>query len=230
MPDGLLLGLALNAPGEWLQLPEIERFFQSLSTVAPRWIYLAAAIGVALENFFPPIPADTFVVLGAFLSAQGQVTGTGIFLATWSSNTATALLAYGVARRWGRSVVGTRAGRWLLRPRQLERLAALYNAHGSKIIFVSRFLPAFRSLVPIFAGISHLPLWRVTIPVALASAIWYGVLVYAGTMLGNNWEAILSALESVNLLLLGFASVLGIVLAVVWWKTRHYSTETERPE
>ena len=228
MPDSLLLGLAFVAPGDWLhQVPEIERFLQSLGSVAPQWIYLAAGAGVAVENFFPPIPADTFVVLGAFLSAQGRVTGTGIFLATWSSNTASALLAYGAARRWGRPVLGTRVGRWLLRPRQLERLAALYNAHGAKIIFVSRFLPAFRSLVPIFAGISHLALWRVAIPLALASAVWYGVLVYAGTMLGNNWQAILMALEGVNMLLLLIASVLGIVLAIVWWKTRHYSTELQ---
>ncbi|NIU78069.1 MAG: DedA family protein, partial [Gammaproteobacteria bacterium] len=61
---------------------------------------------------------------------------------------------YALARRWGRPVLGTPAGRWVLRPRQLEKLAALYNAHGSKIIFASRFLPAFRALVPVFAGIT----------------------------------------------------------------------------
>ncbi|NIR45287.1 MAG: hypothetical protein GWN99_18070, partial [Gemmatimonadetes bacterium] len=66
------------------------------------------ALGVAVENFFPPIPADTFVVLGAFLSAQGRVTGSGVFLATWTMNTGTALLSYGVSRRWGRSVLDTR--------------------------------------------------------------------------------------------------------------------------
>ncbi len=231
MPDGWLLGLVAMLPGDWLsQAPEIERFVQSLGAVEPRWIYLAAAAGVAVENFFPPIPADTFVVLGAFLSAQGRVTGTGVFLSTWTSNTATALLSYGVARRWGRPLLATRAGRLLLRRRQLERLAALYNAHGSKIIFFSRFLPAFRSLVPVFAGISHLALWRVAIPLALASAIWYGVLVYAGTMLGNNWQVILSALENVNMLLLAIASALGLIVAVAWWKTRHHPHDVEDGE
>ncbi|HSG81803.1 MAG TPA: DedA family protein [Gemmatimonadota bacterium] len=203
----------------------MEDLLRQLSSLAPGWVYLTVAVGAAVENIFPPVPADTFVVLGAFLTAQGGATGTGVFLATWSSNTATALLSYGVARRWGRTVLGTRAGRLLLRPRQLERLAALYNAHGSLIIFFSRFLPAFRALVPVFAGISHLALWRVAVPLALASAIWYGVLVYAGTLLGYNWQAILSALQNLNALLLVVASAVAILLLSLWWRTRHHPKE-----
>jgi membrane protein DedA with SNARE-associated domain len=212
----------LGLLGFSIDVAQIEAILQELSGVAPHWIYVALAAGVAIENFFPPIPADTFVVLGAFLSAQGELTGTGVFLVTWSMNTAAALLNYGLARRWGRTLLGTRPGRWLLRPRQLEKLAALYNAHGSKIIFASRFLPAFRALVPVFAGISHLAFWRTAIPIALSSAIWYGVLVIAGAAFGRNWRVILDALNNVNLTLLIIAGVLAAFLIVIWWRTRHH--------
>ncbi|UCF19557.1 MAG: DedA family protein [Gemmatimonadota bacterium] len=204
---------------------QLERLLDGLAIVEPRWLYLMLAIGVAIENFFPPIPADTFVVFGAFLSVQGRATGTGVFLATWATNTASALVNYGLARRWGRDVLSTRTGRWLLRPRQLERLAALYNAHGSKIIFASRFLPAFRALVPVFAGISHLTFWRTALPIAISSAIWYGVLVVAGTIFGRNWRVIVEALNNVNALLLSIAGVLAVFLAIVWWKTRHHPAD-----
>lgn len=221
MPDGSFACIALASGDWWLQVSEIETVVHRLGSIAPHWVYLIVALGVALENVFPPIPADTFVVLGAFLSAQGRVTGSGVFLATWSMNTVTALLTYGVARRWGRSVLDTRPGRWFLRPRQLERLAALYNAHGSKIIFLCRFLPAFRALVPVFAGITHLTVWRTALPIALASAIWYGVLIYAGSELGKNWRVILETLNDVNLLLLIIASAVAGGLLLAWWKTRH---------
>ena len=212
--------------GEWLLEPiELDRLLERLTLVEPRWLYLALAIGAAIENFFPPIPADTFVVFGAFLSVQGRATGTGVFLATWATNTAAALLNYALARRWGRPVLNTRLGRWILRPRQLERLAALYNAHGSKIIFASRFLPAFRALVPVFAGISHLSFWRTALPIAVSSAIWYGVLVFTGAVFGRNWRAIVEALNNVNALLLAVAGVLGVFLTVVWWKTRHHPAD-----
>lgn len=212
--------------GDWLNgIPEIERLLEKLSSVSPKWVYLALAAGAAVENFFPPIPADTFVVFGAFLSVESKVTGAGVFLATWSTNTAGALLSYGVARRWGRGLLSTRLGKILLRPRQLERLAALYNAHGSVIVFFSRFLPAFRSLVPVFAGVSHLGFWRSALPVAMASAIWYGILVYAGTMLGHNWQVIVDALGNFNRVLLAIATLFGAVIAIVWWRTRHQSGE-----
>ena len=211
-------------------LEQLEQAISELAGIAPHWVYGVIGLGVAIENFFPPIPADTFVVLGAFLSVHGRVTGTGVFAVTWSSNTAAALLTYGVARRWGRVVLNTRLGHWILRPRQLERLAALYHGHGSKIIFFSRFLPAFRVLVPVFAGISHLSFWRTAIPIAIASALWYGVLVMAGVLAGRNWQVIVAALGNVNAVLLVVAAVLGSLLTWVWWKTRHHPHDSRHSE
>jgi membrane protein DedA with SNARE-associated domain len=207
---------------------QVEQALAKLTEVAPHWIYAVIAAGVAIENVFPPIPADTFVVFGAFLSAHSAVTGLGVFTVTWVANTATALLTYALARRWGRLALNTRLGCWLLRPRQLEHLATLYHGHGSKIIFVSRFLPAFRVLVPVFAGISHLALWRTALPIALASALWYGVLVTAGAMAGRNWQAIAGTLGNVNTVLILVASALAIGVTLIWWRTRHHPHDAER--
>ena len=208
---------------DWLaSQSQVETAIQELASISPGWVYVVVGVGAAIENLFPPIPADTFVVLGAFLSVHGPVTVTGVFLVTWLANTSAALLTYAIARRWGRVVLNTRLGRWLLRPRQLERLATLYHGHGSKMIFFSRFLPAFRVLVPVFAGISHLAFWRTALPIAVASAIWYGVLVTAGALAGRNWQVIVGALGDVNTVLLIVAGLLGIGLTWVWWKTRHH--------
>ncbi len=209
---------------------QVEQLLQELAGVTPNWIYAVIALGVAVENFFPLIPADTFVVLGGFLSAHGPVTATGVFAVTWTANTAAALLTYGVAHRWGRVVFSTKLGRWVVRPRQLERLAVLYHGHGSKIIFFGRFLPAFRVLVPVFAGISHLPFWRAALPIALASALWYGVLVAAGVLAGHNWDIIVGALGNVNAVLLIVASVLAVVLSIIWWRTRHHPHDSRPHE
>jgi membrane protein DedA with SNARE-associated domain len=218
-------------PAEWLvDISQIEHVLRSLAGIPPRWLYVAIGAGVAIENFFPPIPADTFVLLGAFLSAEGRVTGTGVFSVTWATNTAAALLNYRLARRWGRVVLSTRLGHWLIRPRQLERLATLYHGHGSKIIFFSRFLPTFRVLVPVFAGVSHLPFWRTALPIALASAIWYGVLVVVGAMFGRNRPMVVQALANVNSVLLVIAGVLAVGLVVIWWRTRHHPRDRRSSE
>lgn len=215
--------LGSSAAVQWPLDPRlIEDVLRTLAGIAPYWLYLVIGLGAAVESFFPPIPADTFALLGAFLSAQGRVTATGVFLVTWSSNVTSALLAYAIARRWGGKVLKTRLGRYLLRRRQLERLAALYAAHGGKIIFASRFLPAFRSLVPVFAGISRLPFWRTALPIAVASGLWYGVLVYAGAMFGRNWHVISGVLDNVNALLAAIAALVAALVVIAWWRTRHH--------
>jgi len=221
----LLLGIANAASSGFVAILDLDQILERLATIAPHWLYSFIGAGVAIENFFPPVPADTFVLLGAFLSAYGRVTGLGVFAVTWATNTVAAMLNYGLARRWGRIAMNTRTGRWLIRPRQLDRLAELYHGHGAKIIFFSRFLPAFRVLVPVFAGISRLGFWRTVVPIALAGAIWYGILVLAGAVAGHNWRAIVEAVDNVNSVLLILATLLAILLGILWWKTRHHAHE-----
>ncbi|HEY0808959.1 MAG TPA: hypothetical protein VGD49_02310, partial [Longimicrobiales bacterium] len=68
----------------------------------------------------------------------------------------------------------------------------------------------------VFAGVTHVRFWRVFIPLAAASALWYGALVYLGAMAGQNWDAIMSFFSRASSVLLGVAVVL-IAAFVFWW-------------
>ena len=182
----------------------------------PALIYVTIGAGAAIENIIPPIPADTFVLLGAFLAASGRADAVLVFLVTWVCNVATAVLVYRLAHRYGRGFFDTTAGHWLLRPNQLEKIGIFYERWGTPAIFVSRFLPAFRALVPVFAGVTRVPLSRVLPPLALASGLWYGILVYMGALAGRNWQAIVEFFGQFSSALLAVAAVL-IVLVAAWW-------------
>jgi membrane protein DedA with SNARE-associated domain len=86
---------------------------------------------------------------------------------------------------------------------------------------VSRFLPAFRAIVPVFAGISGISFPRVAIPLAIASAAWYGALIAIGSLAGKNWSAIMDLFDRLSLVLLVIAGVLVAALGWWWWRTRH---------
>jgi membrane protein DedA with SNARE-associated domain len=182
----------------------------------PVWIYLAIGTGAAVENIIPPVPADTFVLLGAFLAESGRADPVLVFLFTWTFNVVSAVLVYRLAHRYGPAFFTTPAGHWLLKPKQVETIGVFYTRWGTPAIFVSRFLPAFRALVPVFAGVTHVPLRRVLPPLALASGIWYGFLVYVGALAGRNWQAIMAFFGQFSAGLLAVAAVL-IVLVSAWW-------------
>jgi membrane protein DedA with SNARE-associated domain len=185
-------------------------------------VYLALGAGAAVENVVPAVPADTFVVLGGFLAALGDLRARWVFLATWVCNVASALVMYRIGRTHGREFFVSGRGRWLLNPYQMERLAGYYGRWGPHAVFLTRFLPGVRAVVPVFAGVMHQRLTALAIPLAMASALWYGALVWAGTVAGHNLGRILELLGRVNLWLLAVAVLVGAAAFAWWWRTRHH--------
>jgi membrane protein DedA with SNARE-associated domain len=183
-------------------------------------VYVVIGVMAGLENIFPPVPADVVALTGGFLAGRGVTDPVLSFLVVWIANVATALLTYWVGRRYGTAFFSGRIGKMILQPKQMRRLAALYEAHGGKVIFFSRYLPGFRAVVPVFAGTTGMSFPRAAIPLALASGLWYGLIVYLGATAGRNWEKIRAAVESSGRWLGIAAAILFLLAAWYWWKTR----------
>src|SRR5918997_1483683 len=155
-------------------------------------LYAALAVVAALENVFPPVPADTVVAFGSFLAARGQGTAMGVFLCTWSGNIAGAMLIYALGRRYG----AERLERRLLGDRAADaefRLRALYGRYGLAALFVSRFLPGVRAIVPPLAGALRVPAFRTAVAMGAASAVWYGAISYLAFRIGADWDQLAGA-------------------------------------
>jgi membrane protein DedA with SNARE-associated domain/uncharacterized tellurite resistance protein B-like protein len=173
-----------------------------------------------VENVVPPVPSDAAVGLGAFLSHRGVTTPVLVFLVTWISNLAGAALVYLAARRFGHRLFASRTGHRLLAPRSLAVLEREYLRFGIAGIFISRFLPGIRAVVPPFAGLVRLGAVRTFVPIATASAIWYGGITLLGTLIGTNWERIVGILEGVNRTM-GIVTLLLVGAGAVWyWAAR----------
>ena len=162
----------------------------------------------AIENVIPPVPSDAAVALGAFLTNRGLTTPLGVFAVTWVANLVGAAAVYFVSRRYGRRVFATTTGRRLLAPRSLAIIEREYLRFGVAGIFVSRFLPGIRAVVPPFAGLINLSPARTLIPMGVASAIWYGGITLLGSVIGAEWERL-------NRIVLGVNRTLGIVAVIV---------------
>jgi membrane protein DedA with SNARE-associated domain len=183
-------------------------------------IYVVIGVMAGLENIVPPVPADVIALAGGFLAGRGLTNPIVTFLVVWLCNVGTALLTYWVGRTYGTRFFQGRLGKMILQPGQMAKLGALYARHGGKVIFFSRYLPGFRAVVPIFAGTSGMTLPRTALPIALASGLWYGLIVYLGATAGRNWEQIRAQVETSGRWLGLAALVLFAVVGWWWWKTR----------
>jgi membrane protein DedA with SNARE-associated domain len=211
-------------------LEQLEKLLGLISRIPVETIYVLIAAGAAVENVFPPIPSDVIVLAGAILADRGVLRPDLVFLVAWVGNLALSLVVYAAARSYGPGLFATRWGRWLLRPRQLERMAVFYDQYGTLTVLVSRFFPVFRVLVPAFAGVSRLGFWRTAIPLTAASALWYGALIGLGVLLSRNLPRLVEALQAVNATAAGIALLLAALIGLAWWRTRHHDEHHHEPD
>lgn len=193
-------------------MTDLLRFLESLP---PGPLYALITALAAVENVFPPVPADVAVALGAFLAGRGMMDAWLVFGLTWAANVGSGAAVYVVARRHGRAVFRGVFGRRLFSDATIAHIEAQYRRHGTVGIFVSRLLPVWRGVVMPFAGIAGVSARRALIPLALASAAYYGTLVFLVTTLGTNLDQVLRVLGRANAVLGGIAGLL-LVAAVVW--------------
>jgi membrane protein DedA with SNARE-associated domain len=197
----------------------LERLLDALASLPLVPTYLVLMALSALENVFPPVPADTAVALGAFLARRGEVSVVPLVALCWFANLASAAGMYVVGRRHGRGFFRDGWGRKLMPPEVLAALEEAYGRWGTAGIFLSRFLPGLRAAVPPFAGVAGLPAARALVPAAIASAIWYAFLAFAGYEVAENWDAAKAIVADTNRVL-AIAALVVAVIALVWLRRR----------
>jgi membrane protein DedA with SNARE-associated domain len=193
----------------------VEAFLDRLAAMPVPALYAALGVVAALENVFPPVPADTVVAFGSFLAARGQGTALGVFVTTWFGNLAGAMLIYVVGRRYG----AERLERRLLGDRAAEaesRLRALYGKYGLTALFLSRFLPGVRAIVPPLAGALRVPAGRAALAMGAASAVWYGGISYVAFRIGADWEQLSSTVGRYGRAS-GIAAAILVAVAIATW-------------
>lgn len=198
----------------------VERLLDWLTAAPPLAVYVVLGLAAAIENIIPPVPADVVVLFGGLLAGRGTANPWLVFLAVWLCNVAGALLVYYAGVRFGPGFFSGRIGRMILHPGQVQRLSQFYQRFGIGVVFVSRFLPMFRAVVPVFAGVSRLGFWRTAPPLAAASALWYGALVYVGAVAGRNWEQLIETFRSIGAWFWGIAVLAAAAVVWWWWKSR----------
>jgi membrane protein DedA with SNARE-associated domain len=201
----------------------LESWINWLAGLPPVAIYGVIALMAAIENIFPPFPADTAIALGAFLAHRGVTDPWLVFAVTFVANMGGAMLMYALASHHAAALFGSRLFGRFLSESAMVKVREEYTKYGIAGLFIGRILPGFRAVVAPFAGLIHLSPWRAFLPMALASAIWYGGLIFIAAQLGSQFDRIREVISGVNITL-GIVSglvVLAVVVLIVRRRRRH---------
>ena len=204
----------------------VDAIINWLSALPISTLYPAIGLISALENVFPPFPADVVVAFGSFLAARGEASPYTTFLVSWLGNLLGAALMYFIGRRYGSSAFMSRLERWAGKGAE-QRLMTLYGRYGLPALFISRFLPAVRAVVPPFAGAMKLPVLPVTMAIGTASGIWFAFITFIAYRAGENWEVLYATIVRSGKIVAISATVLVILVALFFYLRRRKPAQIE---
>jgi membrane protein DedA with SNARE-associated domain len=152
-------------------------------------LYIAIGVLSAFENFFPPFPSDAVIAFGSFLADRAHGSPLTVFVLGWFGNVAGAGITYTLGRRFGSKAFLRRIEKYA-GPDSEARIKRLHKKYGFMGLFVSRFLPGVRAIVPPLAGAMRLPAFKVMLSIASASAVWFGLITFLAFRAGDNWDVV----------------------------------------
>jgi len=192
----------------------LETFIHTLQTLSPTLIYCCLFAIAYIENVFPPSPSDVIVVFGGYLVGLGAIDFTSALIVTTIGSITGFITMYKVGDWFGKSIIEKK--RFTFLPLEsIHKVEEWFRKYGYWIIVANRFISGTRAVVSFFAGLSKLRLVRTTILCGISALVWNWLMLYAGALLGKNWNSIALYLSTYSQIITGV-----IISAFAVWGIR----------
>lgn len=179
--------------------------------------YPAIFVLMALESMIAPVPSELVMPFAGYVAAQGKLDFVLVNVFALGGSLLGSLVSYYAGKILGRKLV-VQYGRWLgLRPRHLEWTEKWFNRHGTKTVFIARFIPVVRHLISIPAGISRMALGPFLAMTLVGATLWNGFLAYLGMALRGQYGLIVQYSEALDILIV----ILLLIALLYAWKKVH---------
>lgn len=172
----------------------LESVFAYLSGQVLWWGLLVLMLSAMIEYIFPPFPGDVITIVGAMLIPNAGWPWQGVFGAVIMGSLVGATFDWWVGDWVQRNEArNTWIHRLLAREKvqpKVQTLLERFERRGSVYIMLNRFIPAFRALFFVAAGMARLRLGNVLFFAAVSAAAWNGMLLGVGYLVGFQVEAL----------------------------------------
>jgi membrane protein DedA with SNARE-associated domain len=187
---------------------------------------IALFVVVMLESGGVPLPGETALIAASVFAARGHLSIAAVIAVAAAAAIVGDNLGYWVGRTGGRKLLE----RWRPLKRWSERVLPwserFFRRHGSKTVFIGRFVSILRVTAAWMAGVSRMPWWKFLAWNAAGGICWA---LLVGMLAYYVGHAAADAVTQYGLIGgLALAAVVVIVgLAVHLWKKRLLEAETE---
>jgi len=176
------------------------------------------------ESLFPPIPSELIMPFAGFSAANGSL-DLWLVLASATAGAVVGMLPWYIAGRiFGLErlkLLADRYGRWLtLNAEEIDTATRWFRRFGPVIVLLGRLIPLIRTLISIPAGLARMPAWRFIGFSTLGALVWNSILIGAGFLLAEHYEAVEVWLDPGTTIVLGLVVLIYLYRLATWRPTR----------
>jgi membrane protein DedA with SNARE-associated domain len=187
------------------------------------WGYSGVFVLMLLESSSVPIPSEVILPFAGYLVSKGILNVWITIAVATLAGIAGSLVDYYIGLRGVQSLAKHKIlGRVILSQKQLEIAASWFNKHGASMVFFSRLIPGFRTVVSFPAGAVRMKLPKFIVFTTAGCIVWNVVLIYVGWYLGKNWAEVAGISRYLIL-----ASVLVVLVLVAFLLIRRKRIRSE---
>lgn len=189
----------------------MEQISQAFLNFIDSWGYVAVAILMAMENACIPVPSELILGFAGYLVSADRMTFTGAMIAGMVGGMVGSIFAYVVGATGGRKFVDKYGKYFFIKKSHVDLAQRWFDKYGIRAVFFSRMLPVVRTFISLPAGFARVNFKQFLFYTFAGSLPWTALILWAGLMLGDNWEYLLELGHKFSL-----AFVVVSVVIIVW--------------
>jgi len=202
----------------------LEAFF---GDIIGNWSYLGLFVVLMAAGFGLPLPEDIPLILSGFVVSTGQARLDLMILFGLAGVILGDSCLFLIGRRLGPAVLHRRAFRRFAKPWLVKRARKMYENHGAKILFASRFMPGIRSVMFLTAGTFKVPYWKMLVFDGSAALISVPTLIWAGYYFHDSIKEVFENARVASYVIGGAA--VAALIAWGFWEYYHNLRKKNRP-
>lgn len=189
---------------------------------------LLLMLSAMIEYIVPPFPGDSVTIVGAVMIPAANWPWWGVLGAVMIGSVAGSMADWWVGLWVARNAErDTWIHRFLRREKvapKIAKIKAQFNKGGAIYIATNRFLPAFRALFFLAAGLTELEARRVAFWSAVSALAWNLGLLGVGYLVGYNLDELVRIVDNYTTAVLIVLAVV-VIVWIAWGRLRPEQSE-----
>jgi membrane protein DedA with SNARE-associated domain len=190
------------------------------------WGYLGVFICVFIGNLGVPVPEETVLLTAGFLAGRNILDLEPLYLVAIVSAVSGDCCGFLFGRTGGQRLIERLAHRFEFVRVRYERLQSFFETHGSKAVFMARFIAGARFLAGPMAGAARMPFLRFLGWNVLGALIWCSMVITVGYLVGDELERAAQVAHVATHWMALVALLLLAAIWVFWWRERQPRPES----